>query len=288
MPLRDQLIKDGVVNDDILRLFKEAQQELVKQIESIEKGSTFGKFRRRHLLAIDRIIARLEKQSRRWAETTIVRIAEEAADEVYGKIKGFKETEFAVAFSGVPGEAVQSLIEQAWGDFGNTMIGLRRSARNAAIEKRKIQERIFKGFVQGISSGKTQADVVKELKTQGFTALRARNGFGRRISLEDYSNMLVRSQNMAAYNLGAKSQMMGSGRRYARFPTIRPDIDGDDICNEWERQEFVDLMTDELPPASTHPRCRHVVEPVSFGELKAKRPDLYANSVRFFREATGQ
>ena len=65
---------------------------------------------------------------------------------------------------------------------------------------------------------------------------------------------------------------------------LRPDIDGEDICNEKERQKYVDLLSKEpknLPPF--HPNCRHWLEPVSFAELKAERPDLYGKAIDYFR-----
>lgn len=64
---------------------------------------------------------------------------------------------------------------------------------------------------------------------------------------------------------------------FAVFPEIRPDIDGADNCNEWERKKFVDLKKDHISPLSTHPHCRHKLRAASFAELKAERPDLAAS-----------
>lgn len=91
---------------------------------------------------------------------------------------------------------------------------------------------------------------------------------------------------MSAYNSGARLRMLAAGRRFAIFPTIKPDIDGNDVCNEWERKKYIDLRRDALPPLSTHPNCRHIPIPVSFAQLKAERPDLYAIAVRDFRTAS--
>jgi len=285
MRLSRKIQKNGVSNDDILRLFKEAQKELVAIIATMEAGSRFTKFRRQQLIAIDRIVVKLDEKTKAWAEEELPKIMEGAAEETYEQIKAFDEKHFEVAFAGVPNEMVNVFVEESWGDFGNTMVGLRKSARKAALEKRRIQERIFKGFVQGASATRTQEQIVKDLKKQGFTVLKAKNGHGRRFSLEAYSNMLVRTQNVTAYSLGAKSQMLASGRRYAMIPTIRPDIDGNDVCNKWERKTFVDLLRDDLPPY--HPNCRHTPQPISFAQLKAERPALYKKAVRFFEKVVG-
>lgn len=276
--------KHGLSNNEILRLFKEAHVELVQIIEQSQSPS-FSKFRREQLRAIEKVIDRLEKNALNWAQKSLPPIMKAGARETYEKIKAFDEKAFPVKFAGVDEEAVRILTQEAWLDFGNTMTGLRRDATRAALEKRKIQEKVLKGFIEGSSAQRTQAEVVKDLKKQGFTVLKAKNGFGRRFSLEHYSNMLVRTQNVTAYNLGGKSQMLASGRRYARIPTIRPDIDGDDICNEWERKGIVDLQKDPLPPF--HPSCRHVAEPISFAELQQIRPDLYAKAVAYYQDTVG-
>jgi hypothetical protein len=145
-----------------------------------------------------------------------------------------------------------------------------------------MQERVLKGFIQGASAQRTQEQLIKDLKKSGFSVLRAKNGFGRRFSLENYTNLLVRTQNVTAYSLGVKNQLLQGGRRYAIIPTLRPDIDGDDICNDWERKKYVDLLSDPLPPY--HPNCRHTPQPVSFEQLRGERPNLYAKALRYFRE----
>jgi len=280
----EKLQRGQLPNADILRLFREAQTELISIIERIEKGSRFSRFRRTQLRAIERVIVKLEANALNWADDALPEVMEIGAKETYEELKSFGETGFQVKFSGVPEEAIKQFVEEAWLDFGTTMQGLQKNAKRAALERRRVQERVFKGLVQGASVGRTQREIVSDLKKQGFTVLKAKNGFGRRFSLEAYSNMLVRTQNITAYNLGVKSQLLGTGRRYALFPTIRPDIDGPDICNDWEKKKFVDLLRDPLPPASTHPNCRHTVSAVSFDQLQRERPDLYEKARRFYRE----
>jgi hypothetical protein len=89
---------------------------------------------------------------------------------------------------------------------------------------------------------------------------------------------------MSAYNTGSKLTMLGTGRRFAKIPTLRPDLDGDDVCNKYERQVYIDLTKPEQVPPY-HPRCRHVPIAVSFAELKANRPDLYRKAVAFFEKS---
>jgi len=283
MPIFSKLRRKGVSNDEILQIFRDAQKELIEIVES-QKGGSFSRFQKMQIRAIGIVIAKLEVKAFRWAEEALPPIMRAGSKETFESIKTFKEDKsFSVKFAGVPEEAVKSLIQEAFLDFGTTISGLKRDATRAALEKRRIQERIIKGFIQGASASRTQEEIVKDLKRQGFTVLKAKNGFGRKFGLEAYANLLVRTQNITAYNLGAKNQMLASGRRYALFPTIRPDIDGNDICNIWEQKRYIDLLKDPVPPASTHPNCRHTIQAVSFEELKKARPGLYVKAVSYFR-----
>ncbi len=279
-----QKINDkGASNDEILQIFRDAQKELI-EIVADQKGGSFSQFQRRQIKAIGFVISKLEVKAFTWTERTLPRIMTAGAKETFDQIKEFEEDEdFSVRFVGVPEEAVKSLIQEAFLDFGTTMSGLQRDATRAVIEKRRIQERVIKGFIQGASSSRTQSEIVRDLRDQGFTVLKAKNGFGPEFRLEAYANLLVRTQNVTAYNLGAKNQLLASGRRFAIFPTLRPDIDGNDICNEWEERRYIDLLQHGLPPASTHPNCRHTIQPVSFEELQTERPGLYSKAVSYFR-----
>ncbi len=267
---------------ELLKLFRDAQKNLIAVIEKSGEGP-FSAFRREQLRAIETVIARLTRSVARWTEREIPRLVSKGAEDVLERLAKIDEKEFTFKFAGVSNKAVKFLTEKAALEFGNTMIGLRRNASRAMLDKRLLQEKIVSSVVQGSSVARTQTELIDAMKKDGIEVLRARNGFGRRFSLEHYTNMLVRSQSMAAYNAGAKLQLLGAGRRFAIIPTIRPDIDGEDICNEFERKKYIDLKKDQLPPY--HPNCRHQIQPVSFEQLKAERPDLYAIAIRDFRSA---
>lgn len=286
MDVEEQLQRDGLLDDDLIRLFKQAQEELIRIVEKANPDSPFRSYRAQQLRAIDAVLVRLGQKARRWTEREIPRLVAAGAAEAEQIIRGFDEQEFQMDFAGVPESAVKVLAEEAFLEFGNTMVALRRNMQRAVIQKRKLAEKLVTSVIQGSSVARTQNQLIDLLRKDGVDVLRARNGFGRRFSLEHYTNLLVRTQSMTAYNQGAKAQMLGVGRRFAIFPTIRPDIDGEDVCNEWERRKYVDLTKDPLPPASTHPNCRHRVIPVSFDQLKAERPDLYRLAVGYFRDAS--
>lgn len=270
-----------------LRLFREAQAELLQVIEHGDPRSRFTQYRREQYRAIDIVIHRLEGRVRGAMQDEIADTVKKGDADTLKAIQALGEEAFSFRFSGVNEEAVRILTEDLYNDYAKTIIGLRASARKGVIDRAKVSDTIIRGTIQGNSFAKNTFEVLKDLKEQGFEVLKARNGFGRKFRLEAYSNMLVRTQGMRAYNLGSKGRLLGAGRRYAIFPTIRPDIDGEDVCNEWEDKRYIDLLKDPLPPESTHPNCRHSPQPVSFEQLRADRPDLFKKAMDYFESVAG-
>lgn len=247
-----ELRRRGLTDDGLIRLYLQAQEQLIRIIERADPTSPFRRYRVQQERAIDRVLVRLRARTRSWTAREIEKLFRAGTEETAQEIRKLGE-EFH--FAGVNEQAIRILTEEAYLEFGKTMSLMKANGQKVLMDKRKLQEEIIQGVAQGSSFARTQKQLVDQLRGQGVTVLRARNGFGRRFNVEHYTNMLVRTQSMTAYNLGAKDTMLGSGRRFAIFPTIRPDIDGEDICNEWERKKFVDLLKDPLPPASTHPNA---------------------------------
>jgi hypothetical protein len=279
----EQLSRDGMTNDDLIRVYLDAEESLLRVIERSGGSSAFLKYRVEQFRAIDAILVRLGAKTRAWTSREIAKLVKAGGKETADQMRGFGETQYSFQFSGVNEPAVNILTAKAALEFGRTMSLMGSDAKRMLLDQAALQKDIIAGVVAGDSVARTQNKLIDQFKRQGVTAMRTRNGFGRRANVEPYTNMLVRTQSMTAYNLGARDAMLSAGRRFAVFPTIRPDIDGEDICNEWERKKYVDLLKDPLPPASTHPNCRHRVLPVSFEELKADRPDLYRLALAHWR-----
>ena len=276
-------------NAELLRLFKNAQTSLIGVIERANPAGPFRAYRVEQVRAIDVVLKKLTIDVRDWTETEIPKVIQSGATDAQDRINSQAEEDFAFRFSGVPESAVSVLTEDAYMDFGKAIVGMRQDGMKALMNKRKLQEKIVEGVIQGSSVARTQNQLIDILKQDGITALRAKNGLGRRFNVENYTNMLVRTQMMTAYNLGARTQMLGAGRRFAIFPTIDPgNREKNDPCWAWEKKRYVDLLKDPVPPASTHPHCRHVIQPISFEQLKAERPDLYAIAVAYFDKVAGE
>lgn len=281
MKVGTRLQRRGLNDEEILRLFLNAQKQLVEIVQNADASRKFSVYRTAHLREIERVIVELERKLGRTVQREIKTVYSAGVKETAEMIEQFDEKEFAFSFSGVNRNAVEVLTSDALAEYGNTIVGLRANATKLLFDKKKLNDKIIEGVIQGSSVYRTQRQLEQAIRSQGITAIVAKNG--RRLRVEPYANTLVRSQTMSAYNLGAKATMLGSGRRYAKIATLRPDLDGPDICNKFEKQVYIDLTDPEqLPPY--HKNCRHVPIPVSFAELKANRPDLYQMAVGYFRE----
>lgn len=203
------------------------------------------------------------------------------ANETAEMIQRFDENAFAFTFAGVNRQAVDVLTSGALAEYAGAISGLRANATKVLFDKKKLNDKIVEGVIQGSSFARTTRQLDQLLKQNGLIAIVAKNG--ARIKTLPYANTLVRSQSMSAYNLGAKATMLDSGRRFAKIATLRPDLDGPDICNKFERQVYIELTDPtQLPPY--HPNCRHVPIPVSFAELKASSPERYRAAIKFFEK----
>jgi hypothetical protein len=285
MRVGEILLRNGLTDDRLLEYFKNAEADIIDVIEKLDPNSPYRSYRYQQRIAIELIIRRLEKKIGKWTEKTIPDLVNAGAKEIQEQIRSFDEKEFALKFAGVNETAVAVLTDSALADFGNTIVGLRKFGQRVAFDKKKLHDKIVEGIIQGASVHRTEKQLMDGFRKNGISVFKAKNGFGRRIRPETYANTLVRSQSIAAYSNGARLQMLGMGRRFAKIPKLRPDLDGPDVCNKYEEMVYIDLKDPkQVPP--WHPNCRHIPQAVSFAELKANRPDLYRLAVAEFNRAS--
>jgi len=283
MTVADQLRKDGYTNDELIKLYQQAADEIAAIIAGADTSQGFARYRLQQFRAIQAVIARNSPQVQEWVDSTIPDVMQAANDETNDAMKGFADQGFSFRFSGVNQEAVKYLTTQASEYFVSTLQGLKTSGLRASLDKRALANRVIKSVIQGQSVAKTQTQLVDILKNQGFTLVIGKKG--RRLNLEDYSQTLVRTQTINAYNVSAQQTMLSAGRRFAIFPTIPAQRrEPDDICWKYEKQKYIDLLKDPVPPL--HPRCRHTLQPVSMDQLKEERPDLYDQAVAYYKKAS--
>lgn len=270
---------------EVLKLYQKAEDKLLAIIAKGDPTQRFTIYRAQQLRAIREVMRELDGDVRKYVEKKIPELTEAGFKDTLHKIEQLGETRFKFEFSGIDREAIRVLTEKAYLNFGKNMQGMGATAQEASMNRIAIQSEVISGTIQGSSFATSTQDVLDIMKDNGLTGFQSRGG--KQFKALPYANMLVRTQNIFAYNHGARNRLLGAGRRYAIFPTIRPDIDGEDICNAWERKKFIDLLIDPIPPESTHPNCRHTIQPVSFAQLEEEAPDLYQKAIAHFESIAG-
>ena len=284
MASENNLRKRTKEEEKLLKYYKSAAIALAGIIATTPENA-FRSERQARLREILGIIDDLQKVSDDWAETNIPKIYRRGVSQTSEGFKGMNDGFKVYAFKGVDKKAVNLLTDDVKMAFGDTMFALRKNSQKAltAIQKTSMQNAIIRDTIAGQGAFTTKKEIVDELKSKGIEVFRA---YGpkrsRKFRLQDYADVLVRSQTAKAYNSGAVARSMAAGRKFMRVSVITPDIDGYDICNEHEGK-ILDLLdgSQVLPPF--HPRCRHTLIPVSFEELERERPDLYEAAVDFYR-----
>jgi hypothetical protein len=164
--------------------------------------------------------------------------------------------------------AVNTLLSDAYLDFGNALTGYVKSSErilNDAL-KRQIRSAIAIGRLEGDSV----RDIAKQVKTifedKGFTVLVSRNG--REWSIDNYAEMLARTHLLKANNDGVINRAGDYNIDIVEFSSHGSDCEE---CSDLEGELFsisgnsdeYDALGDNEPPI--HPNCKHTL---------LMRPDL--------------
>jgi len=277
----------------LVKLYKDAANELLAVIKGTQP-SPYKKVREAKLREVVKILSALDIKSKKWVDKNIPKFYRQGKTNTIKAIP--REPEFPAHVEKVDKTLISNLIDDANVSYGQTIRAMGVSSQRALsqIQKAAIQDKILKGAIKGTSGFEAKTEIVKYFEEKGFTGFRANGGSGRRFTVQDYSDLISRSQIARAQNLGAEQALLDAGRRYARIDTIIPDIDGDDICNRWEGK-IIDLTKAKIPSKINpnpiiakppfHPRCRHSIDPVSFKELQKGQPKLYSKALTFYKKS---
>lgn len=163
--------------------------------------------------------------------------------------------------------AVNSLLSDAYLDFGNSMTGYVRGAEHIVNDtmKRQVRQKLAVGRLDGAGIREITKIVKEELGDQGFTVLLDRGG--RKWSLKSYSEMLARTHLIKANNeatinraLDFDIDIMEVSSHNTECPICLP-YEGKKFSISGNSKEYGKL--EAIPPY--HPNCKHSLLP---------RPDL--------------
>ncbi len=174
MRVGEILIRNGLTDDRLLEYFKNAERDILDIIEKLDPDSPYRSYRYQQRIAIEIIIKRLEQKIGRWTEKVIPDLVAAGAKEVAEQIKEFDEKEWALKFSGVNETAVAVLADSALADFGNTIVALKKNAQRAAFDKKKLNDKIVEGIIQGSSVYRTERQLLDGLRKQELSCSRPR------------------------------------------------------------------------------------------------------------------
>lgn len=159
-------------------------------------------------------------------------------------------------------KAVNTLLSDAYLDFGNTMSGFTRGAEriiNEALRK-QLRSTIASGRLEGKSVQQIKKSIVEEFKDRGFTVLIDRGG--NQWSLQRYSEMLTRTHLLKSNNEGVVNRASDFGVDIVEISNIKSRCDE---CGWYEGRIFsISGKSKNYPPLSGneppyHPNCRHTL-----------------------------
>lgn len=268
------------VDKNIQRLtdiYSKAEDKIRIAITKLDPNKPYTRNRKVLLANIQKVQADLKKESEKWLETAVEDSYKTGSDEIAKQLKEAGKGKLDINFSSADKETVDALMSDTSTKFAETMQGITRTSTKFLdqMRKQKIVNDIASDVASGMGPSLIRRGIEAEIRDTGITAFTDRAG--RAIQLGNYAQMLARTTVMTARNEGARLRLLQNGSRFAKV-SHHADIDGWDICNQYE-DTIVDLSDpDQLPPY--HPNCRHVLQYIDETQLEGR-----AGSATTIREA---
>ena len=163
--------------------------------------------------------------------------------------------------------AVNSLLSDAYLDFGNSMTGYVRGAEHIVNDtmKRQVQKKLAIGRLDGASIKEITKIIKEDLGDRGFSVLLDRGG--RKWSLKNYSEMLARTHLIKANNEATINRALEFDIDIVEISSHNTECP---ICIPYEGKKFsISGNSKKYPQLESqppyHPNCKHTLMP---------RPDL--------------
>ena len=165
--------------------------------------------------------------------------------------------------------AVNSLLSDAYLDFGSGITGFAKGAEHALNDalKRQVQSKLALGRLTGTDIRSIKKDIAAQLSDRGFSVLLDRGG--NKWQLNRYSEMLARTHVIkanteATINRGAELDIdIFEVSTHGAFDELCAPHEGKKYSRSGKSKNFPKLTESRTPPF--HPNCKHTLLP---------RPDL--------------
>lgn len=259
--------------EQLRKTYRKSQLRLNDILAQVSLTS-FQRYRTEQLLTqVNAEIANLNKEAAAWSKSNIKPSYMTGVNYSGRKLKDLGVTNSIDKGALVHRQAVSVLTDEVAKDLlianGNMQRNIARYIR--ATQQRIIQDKeISRALAEGLIEGKARRSVSdtlliemqKKMKNQQYLTINGRN-----YKPEKYAELVARTRTREAVTQGTVNSAIQYGVDLIQVSTHQ-DIDGDDICNEYEGKVFSISGTsdkypvaDRLPPF--HPNCRHVVTPVT-------------------------
>lgn len=238
-----------------------AYRELIFQIKK-RKGTLWQNRDAKEMLTItDEVIKQLDKRTRKFVEKEIPRTYFAFAKNQKKQLKK-QGVKIKRKFAQIHTEAVQSMADDTYLKFANTMSGVQRSVQEYInVEKKEyIRKKIAEGMIRGETQEKIAEEIENMIENQGITSLIDRGG--KRWQLDTYADMLSKTTLANA----ARDGSANTAREYG-FDLVRITTHGaTDPCRYWEGKIIsLDGSTPGYPTLDEaiasgeifHVNCRH-------------------------------
>lgn len=262
-------INEGSI-EKVIAIYKKAYKEILGELEH---ATNFGiKNRLQILKQIEVILKDLGVDTAKIIRDEITRAYELGATESVEQLRYVgAEIKVARGFNRIHADAVEALVDDTQKSFLESLQGVKRSASQllGKAVRQQITERLAVGTIGGKTLKDVQKSIIQTFREEGLTALTStytnKNGtvVNRQWSLEQYSEMLIRTKAVEARNRGLINRMAENGYDLVQVSAHA----GCDLCRPWEGKILsVTGQTKGFPTVEQaeksglfHPNCRHAI-----------------------------
>jgi hypothetical protein len=253
--------------DRLVGIYRTAYQTIMQRLVDADARGTSAAFERRLLQDVAQILIQLDNDSREWIETQIPLIYQNGQQDAIRQLslQGMDTDGLTARITGIHRSAVETIAENMYADLraAERMVGRRiqDTIRQAGIE----------ATARGLSTGETVRQRKKHLQDllgqRGIQSITDQSG--RTWRLDSYAEMVARTTQREATNLGSINQGVDAGLDLVVMSEHWPTCD---ICAQYQGRVYSVSGADSRFPSlnetafgegysTIHPNCRHVVLP---------------------------
>jgi hypothetical protein len=244
--------------EKLLGAYRTAARELKRVVKQTDPRKPTVWIRKVVLVEIDEIMERLDAKTLDWLTIEIPKEYKKGSFQAISECKQQGLELKQTGFGQIHKEAIETLVEDAYLDFANSMEGVKRAGREfvSEIAKMKINERIIVGQIKGESLYTIKREIRKLVEKRGFTALVDRGG--KRWKIDRYAEMLVRTHVIKANASGTRNRLL---ENKVDLVEISKHGGACGVCEGYEGGIFSlsgeDKRYGKAPELPIHPNCRH-------------------------------